>query len=1019
MQGCSSAGIGNSELVPLLRANFASAVEILGEGLVAANSPLVRKMRAQPGPTSLQPLLRLAYGLVFLLVDGKAPQCRLTAILADLLARGAFRDNFEDMPDEICSLGESGALAAALDALLAAKPAWGGLTGAALGSLHESLLETRPVFAGQAFKLQSVALGARKTSGSYYTPGQLVDCLLDSALEPLIARCLEAKNPQQALLGLKICDPACGCGNFLIAAAKRLALRLAQLRGEACGGAHLREIMTSCIYGVDINPLSVLVCKFCLWLECREGPLADYNIACGNFLLGVNLKSKLPEIFRAAGCERGGGEHFDGGEPAGSRAPGPFVRQGLISLYDFENRARIFPDVDSRMKFCLLTAKNANQAGMEAFRAEFAHPDSCPQAGIKKPNDPDRLRLLYDLWTMAEMEDPAKNGGIGRQIVEDYAQTGRLEPEIARRVASFARNFRFFHLEVMFPDVAGGFDAVLSNPPWENNEIRDKEWFAARGRPDIARLAGAARKQAIAALAADDPGLFAQYGRARSEAAAMRRFYAANYPLCGKGKINLYAIFVEAMRNALNTGGILGCIVPSGLATDENTRFLFQDLVDNGNIANLHDFENRNIFPDVHSSYKFCLLTASEAKRREAARYAFFLHSTTELEEPGRCVRLSPEDIALLNPNTRTCPVFRNAKDAELARAVYRRLPVLVRLDEKGKVAANPWKISFSQGMFNMTTASGLFRTGRELSAGGWELDGNAFVKNGKRFLPLYEAKMIHHFNHRFAGCLSGEAPRFHEYGPDDLENPHHAALPRYWLAEENVKKANGGWLMGFRNVCRPTDERTLVGGAFPFAAVGNSLPIWSSGVPEAAYFPAMLSSFACDFFARLKIGGMNFNFYLARQLAVLPPDIFRRSAPWDKKQSLGEWLWPRVLELTFTSWDMRPWAVALGYHGKPFAWGAERRFLLRAELDAAFFHLYLPASADGSWLRCENEKEDQYRALSMAFPCPRDAVDYIMETFTIRKRKDEQKFGAYRTKAQILEIYDVMLQDLDMNPDR
>lgn len=1035
-----SGGIQQCLPLPSLHANFVTAVEILGNGLLAIKSPIVRKMREEPGPTSLQPLFRLAYALIFLLVvrrDDSAQNwndARLARMLADLLETGAFRDNFAGMRDEIPALSVSGALAASVEALLRDGTELRNLGSPELGALHEALLETRPVIGANDFKLQSMACRTRKTSGSYYTPKALVDCLLDSALDPLVERCLKAENPQQALLDLKICDPACGCGNFLIAAARRIAMQLAKLRGPAPENATraMREVMGRCIYGVDINPLTVLVCKLCLWLEAREKRIPDYHVACGNFLLGVNRKV----IYEGTGATwNNGGPCADFAELPrdGSLGSKGSVGAGcngdisggvnLISLYDFENRERIFPDVDCRMKFCLLTAaakgENSLQSGFNACLLDASTKFGSGGNGLpalaseKKLYAPDKLRTFYDLWTAAFLEDPAENRRITRQIIAEYATTGELDAEIAKRAERLARDFRFFHLEVMFPEAAGGFDVVLSNPPWEHNEIRDKEWFAARGRPDIARLAGAARKKAIAGLAHESPGLFAQYRRARSESGAMRRFFAASYPLCGKGKINLYAVFVEAMLNSLNMGGILGCIVPSGLATDENTRFLFRDLVDSGNIANLHDFENKNIFPDVHSSYKFCLLTASRTKRRESARYAFFLHSTCELKEPGRCVELCAEDIALLNPNTRTCPVFRKAKDAELAKAVYRRLPILARCDEAGKVVANPWEISFSQGMFNMTTASGLFRTERDLNQDGWILDGNLFVKDGKRFLPLYEAKMIHHFNHRFAGCVAGDEPRFRESGLNELENPRHVALPRYWLAEENVKKFRGGWLMGFRNVCRATDERTIVGGAFPFAAVGNSLPIWSSRVPEAAYFPAMLSSFACDYFARLKIGGMNFNFYLARQMAVLPPEVFRRPTPWDKSISFADWLRPRILELTFTSLDMRPWAADLGYYGEPFAWDEERRFQLRAELDAAFFHLYLPAGPAGTWLGCEKESEAHHRVLVAAFPTPADAVAYIMESFVIRKRKDEQKHGQYRTKERILDIYHNMLKKL------
>jgi len=113
--------------------------------------------------------------------------------------------------------------------------------------------------------------------------------------------------------------------------------------------------------------------------------------------------------------------------------------------------------------------------------------------------------------------------------------------------------------------------------------------------------------------------------------------------------------------------------------------------------------------------------------------------------------------------------------------------------------------------------------------------------------------------------------------------------------------------------------------------------------------------------------------------------------------------MFPRVLELTYTAWDLEPFAQDCGWPGPPFRWDEERRFLLRCELDAAFFHLYLCAESD--W-------RQQPAALTEYFRTPRDAVAYIMDTFPIVKRKDEAKFnGNYRTKRVILEIYDEMAQ--------
>ena len=115
------------------------------------------------------------------------------------------------------------------------------------------------------------------------------------------------------------------------------------------------------------------------------------------------------------------------------------------------------------------------------------------------------------------------------------------------------------------------------------------------------------------------------------------------------------------------------------------------------------------------------------------------------------------------------------------------------------------------------------------------------------------------------------------------------------------------------------------------------------------------------------------------------------------------------MLELTYTAWDLEPFAQDCGCSGPPFRWNEERRFQLRCELDAAFFHLYLRADDNGHWWTVEGETAEDIAQLEDNFSIPRDAVNHIMDTFPIVKRKDEKKYGDYRTKLQILEIYDRM----------
>ncbi|MDQ2710080.1 MAG: hypothetical protein M3Z25_21755 [Actinomycetota bacterium] len=329
--------------------------------------------------------------------------------------------------------------------------------------------------------------------------------------------------------------------------------------------------------------------------------------------------------------------------------------------------------------------------------------------------------------------------------------------------------------------------------------------------------------------------------------------------------------------------------------------------------------------------------------------------------------------------------MFDNRRNADICVEIYRQVPVLWR-DEPAK---NPWKLSF-QRMLDMANDSGLFRGRDELETDGWELTGNVFVRDDERMLPLFEAKMVHHFDDRLgtyegqtqAQANVGTLPR---PGPEQKDDPSYAVLPRYWVAEPEVdarlarKGWTRGWLLGWRDICRSSDTRTLIAGPIPRAAVGDKylLALAPSG---AACLQANLSAFVLDFCVRQKMAGTSLKYFTVKQLPVLPPDDYDQPCPWQPAQRLADWVTLRVLELSYTSYDMEPFARDHGDAGAPFHWDERRRFELRAELDAAYFRLY---------------------------GLPRDDVDYVMDTFRAFRNNDPDWFA--HTKAAILTAYDAM----------
>ena len=447
-------------------------------------------------------------------------------------------------------------------------------------------------------------------------------------------------------------------------------------------------------------------------------------------------------------------------------------------------------------------------------------------------------------------------------------------------------------------------------------------------------------------------------------------------------------------------------------------------------LVSLFDFENRRgLFPDVDSRMKFCLFTAGSGAKPAAdnAEYVFFAHAVEELRDPERRFTLSPDNIALLNPNTRTCPTFRSRSDAELAKAIYRRVPVFVREARDGKPEDNPWGIQFNR-MFDMSNDSHLFRTREQLAGDGWELAGNVFRKGGMEYLPLYEAKMTQIYNHRAADVFVSD--RAHQrkaqprtLGLGELVDPCRFAMPLYWVDEQECVRAtvdawDRRWFLGFANVTSPTNERTTNPVMLPRAGVGNSMPVvlGSREASDYGVLYANMCAFVFDYAVRQKAGGVNLNFFLLKQCPVLSVERLDQMCRWNSSKSIRDWVTRRVLELSYTAWDLEPFAADCGWDGPPFHWDDDRRFLLRSELDAAFFHLYFPTEENGGsrTARCpdgcpRDETPEQLAELQRRFPIPRAAVAYIMDTFPIVRRKDEEKHGEYRTKRVILEIYDEM----------
>lgn len=884
-----------------------------------------------------------------------------------------------------------------------------------LGSVYEALLELSPEIdtAAARFALKTAGGHERKTSGSYYTPRALIQCLLDSALDPVLDEAARSPDAEAAILNLKVCDPACGSGHFLVAAAHRIARRLAAVRTgdeepspDALRHA-LREVIGRCLYGVDVNEMAVELCKVSLWLEALEPgkPLSflDHRIVCGNSLLGTTpalLAEGIPDVAF---------EPIQGDDKSVARALKKRNRQEREGQMELPMAAAVTAAYGTLAEaFNMLVAVGDDTIGA-------IHEKEARYQGLVASDSYRRARRLADAWCAAfvwrkTLDAPAP---VTEDVLLRLAQDPpRVGEDTLIEIDRLAAHYRFLHWHLAFPDVfalpkpgeesgnrlagwTGGFDVVLGNPPWERVKLQEKEWFALQ-RPDIAEAPNAAaRRKRIVALKDEDPKLWMTWLDALREADGESHLIrnSGRYPLCGRGDINTYSIFAETNRLILGPTGRVGCIVPTGIATDDTTKAFFGDLVESRSLVSLYGFfEIRQLFPGTDSRGPFCLLTVTGLSKpsHQGAEFVFSVESVEDLQDDWRRFVLSAEDIALLNPNTRTCPVFRSQRDAELTKAIYRRVPILIK---EGPPEENPWGIRFLR-MFDMANDSGLFHTRQQLERDGWRLDGNVFRRGDETYLPLYEAKMVHQFDHRF-GTYEGQTVGQANQGKlPEATSVQHAdeyfvPLPKYWVIAKAVEEAleerwDRGWLLGWRDICRATDERTVIPGIIPRAAVGDKfLLMLSSDTPRlVGCLLGSITSFVFDYIGRQKVGGTSLKYFTMKQLAALPPSAYADPARWSVEGSVSEWLLPRYLELVYTAWDVADFAEDCGYDGPPFRWDDDRRLLLRCEVDAAFFHLYGIA---------------------------RDDADYIMETFTLVKREDVKRHGEYRTKRTVLEIYDAM----------
>ena len=398
----------------------------------------------------------------------------------------------------------------------------------------------------------------------------------------------------------------------------------------------------------------------------------------------------------------------------------------------------------------------------------------------------------------------------------------------------------------------------------------------------------------------------------------------------------------------------------------------------------------------------------------------FLLTDVSQIKNKERRFVITSEDLAIINPNTHTSPIFMTRTDANLTMKIYKKIPILI--DEKNN--SNPWKI-FIRSMFNMATDSPVFLTNHQLNS-----------------YPLYEAKMIFHFDHRFATYENATQANINEgnlpqCSPEMHSNPYFQSMPRYWvtmnsLTQKITNNDFSNWFFVLRRIAASGNERTLIASIIPKAGVGDSLTYLLLDTENNRFNCCLycclysnINSLILDYITRLKSGGPNVSHFIIKQLPVQVPDNYTSIEI--------NLIVSHVLELTYTAWDIKAFAddvwrdsddsmkallrqqweenkAAIGGHTwappewaeikpdgipfPPFKWDDDRRAVLRAELDALYARLY---GLTRDELRYILDPADVY------------GPDFPGETFRVLKEKEIKKHGEYRTGRLVLEAWDRM----------
>ncbi len=787
----------------------------------------------------------------------------------------------------------------------------------------------------------------QKQFGAYYTRTEITEYLCEQTIHQLILQKINhAEIPgslparqfntvpellmkldanlchellHKVLPKLSLLDPACGSGAFLIAMMKTLIEVYSAIIGKVQNSPNTplkrelkelqakhanllyfikKRIITDNLFGVDIMEEATEIARLRLFLalvssaesveDLEPLPNIDFNILAGNSLLGLmqveaqQFESKHDDLFRKSYPQ--------------------ILAEKNAKIRAYRDATTYADDLRKLRDEIEAHKREAKSILDEILLDEF-----------------NRLKIKFEQATWDE-----KKNKLGKAIKRGL------------KLDDFS-DLQLFHWGYEFDEILnnkGGFDAIITNPPWEVFKPQAKEFFN-----DYSEIV-TKNKMTIKEFEKEKKKLLQESETLEAWLAYQSRFphlskyfrLSSQYPhqiavVNGRktgSDINLYKLFLEQCFNLLRNDGQCGIVIPSGIYTDLGATGLRNLLFNETKITGLFGFENRKkIFEGVDSRFKFVVLSFEKGGHTSEFPAAFMRHEVKELAKfpKSSSLRVKTEMIYRLSPDSHSVMEFKSDMDVSIAEKML-QFPLL------GEKIDGVWNLALTRE-FDMTNDSHLF-----------------YTENAEGRLPLYEGKMIHQFEHKFAE-------------------------PRYWVDENEGRRAvlgkkvedvgqkldYQGYRLGFRRIASSTNERTMIATILPkmnFASESFNLSLGNDLTnTELLILVSVLNSFVLDYFLRQKVSA-NINMFYAYQLPI--PRINNKD------------IVTRATKLICTTPEFDDLAKEVGI--KTGVTNPEERAEIRAELDAMVAHLY-------------GLTFEEFRHILGTFPIVKDEVkERVLEIF-------------------------------------